>query len=203
MLRGAGWTTGNRHYLWSVWRVARWSRTVPRTVRGMATESPEHMAYRNSRAGKRMGAGALIRDQAGRVLIVEPTYKPIWEVPGGAVDADESPRQACEREVAEELGLRLTVGRLLCVEWQGPEPERTESLMFIYDGGVFDTQVIQLATDELVSYAFVEPADLDHHLVPRLSRRMKAAIMAAEEGRLVEMEYGDVVAAAPALLTHL
>lgn len=123
----------------------------------MNTESPEHVAYRNSRAGKRMGAGALIRDLAGRVLIVEPSYKPIWEVPGGAVVADESPRQACRREVAEELGLELTVGRLLCIEWQGPEPQRTESLMFIYDGGVFDKQVIRLAADELASYAFVAP----------------------------------------------
>ena len=93
-------------------------------------------SWRESRPKKRMGAGVLIRDGAGRVLLVGPTYKQSWEIPGGSVEADESPRVACAREVAEELGLRLNVGRLLCMEWQGPEPDRSESLMFIYDGGV-------------------------------------------------------------------
>ena len=34
---------------------------------------------------KRVGAGALITDARGRVLIVEPTCKSAWEVPGGVV----------------------------------------------------------------------------------------------------------------------
>src|SRR5690242_9638520 len=97
-------------------------------------DSAELIAHRNNRPGKRMGAGALIRDRQGRVLIVEPTYKDRWEVPGGAVEADESPRTACRRELLEELGLDLSLGRLLVMEWQGPEPERTESLMFVFDG---------------------------------------------------------------------
>ncbi len=75
-----------------------------------------------------MGAGALIRNVAGRVLAVEPTYKKTWELPGGSVEADESPRAACIREIEEELGLRMDVGRLLCLEWQGQSPtERSRS----------------------------------------------------------------------------
>ncbi|MFC7641019.1 NUDIX domain-containing protein [Streptosporangium lutulentum] len=42
-----------------------------------------------------MAAGALIRDAVGAVLLVDPTYKPQWEVPGGSVDAGESPLAAC------------------------------------------------------------------------------------------------------------
>lgn len=61
--------------------------------------------YVASLARKRMAAGALFRDVAGRVLLVEPTYKENWEVPGGAVEQDESPTAACRREVLEELGL--------------------------------------------------------------------------------------------------
>ena len=38
--------------------------------------------------------------------------------------------------ITEELGLELPVGRMLVMGWQGPEPGRTESLMFIYGGGV-------------------------------------------------------------------
>lgn len=156
-------------------------------------DSVDLIAYRNSRHGKRMGAGALIRDAQGRVLVVEPTYKDRWEVPGGSVEADESPRAACRREIEEELGLQLPIGRLLVIEWQGPEPERTESLMFLYDAGVLDTQIVALATDELRSYAFVASDDLDQYLVERLSRRMRAALRAVAENRLVEMESGIVV----------
>jgi hypothetical protein len=34
---------------------------------------------------KRMGAGLLLTDPSGRVLLVEPAYKDYWEIPGGAV----------------------------------------------------------------------------------------------------------------------
>jgi ADP-ribose pyrophosphatase YjhB (NUDIX family) len=156
----------------------------------VTADSAEHIAYRNSRPGKRMGAGALIRDGEGRVLLVEPTYKSTWELPGGAVEADESPREACRREVLEELGCDLAIGRLLCIEWQGPEPDRTESMMFVYDGGELGTETIQLPADELSSIAFVSGDDLDTFMVERLARRTRAALRAVDEGRLVELEHG-------------
>jgi 8-oxo-dGTP diphosphatase len=163
----------------------------------MTADSAERIAHRNSRPAKRMGAGALFRDRLGRVLLVEPTYKTTWELPGGAVEADESPRQACVREIAEELGLRLAVGRLLCIEWQGPEPDRTESMMFIYDGGILDARLIQLPAQELSSYAFLNADELDKVTTPRLARRVRAALQAVSEGRVVELEHGVHVEAHP------
>jgi 8-oxo-dGTP diphosphatase len=151
-------------------------------------------SWRESRPKKRMGAGVLIRDGAGRVLLVEPTYKQSWEIPGGSVEADESPRTACAREVAEELGLRLNVGRLLCLEWQGPEPDRSESLMFIYDGGVLaDPSMIRLPADELAAYRFVEPAELRALLVQRVARRVEAALQALVRDTVAELEHGVLV----------
>ena len=64
-------------------------------------------------------AGALFVDGDGQVLIVEPTYKPRWEIPGGAVERGETPRAACERELQTGLGLDLPVGRLLVVDVSG------------------------------------------------------------------------------------
>jgi 8-oxo-dGTP diphosphatase len=153
--------------------------------------------YRNSRPAKRMGAGAVLRDAAGRVLVVQPTYKPEWEIPGGSVELDESPRAACLRELAEELGLTPALGRMLCMEWQGPEPERTESLMFVYDGGVIKEEVIRLAPDELCGHQFVAESDLDVYLTPRLARRVRAALTGLREDRLVEMEHGLVAVGSP------
>ena len=138
-----------------------------------------------------MGAGAVIRDPAGRVLLVKPTYAPGWELPGGSTEADESPRESCRRELAEELGLDLQPGRLLVLEWQGPELDRTESLMLLYDGGVIDQ--LTLPQQELEACVFVAPADLDVHLVPRLARRLRAALVGLAGSRLVEMEDGRVL----------
>lgn len=149
--------------------------------------------HRNSRPGKRMGAGVLIRDTAGRVLLVEPTYKETWELPGGATEADESPAHCAAREAREELGLDIEVGRLLVVEWQGPEPDRAESLMWIYDGGVLDDVVIstlQLPPDELASYRFCSVEQIRDRMSLRLSRRTEAALAALHEGKLVELEWG-------------
>jgi 8-oxo-dGTP pyrophosphatase MutT (NUDIX family) len=60
-----------------------------------------------------MAVGALFRDEDGRVLLEDPTYKPTWDLPGGAVEKEESPYAACRREVAEELGLDRPPGRVL------------------------------------------------------------------------------------------
>jgi 8-oxo-dGTP pyrophosphatase MutT (NUDIX family) len=55
---------------------------------------------------KRAVATMLLTDLADRVLVVKPTYKPDWELPGGAVEDGESPEVAAAREVVEELGLQ-------------------------------------------------------------------------------------------------
>ena len=153
--------------------------------------TPEQTAHVASLPGKRVGSGALIRDPQGRVLLVEPTYKATWEIPGGNVERDEAPRAACVRELREELGLDLPVGRLLVVEWQGPEPDRTESVLHVYDGGTLPSlDAVRLPLDELASAAFVAEPDLDAVLATRLARRVRAALQALAEGVLVELEHG-------------
>lgn len=54
---------------------------------------------------KRVAAGVLFFDGDGRVMLVDPVYKDPWEIPGSAVERDESPRDGAAREVKEELGL--------------------------------------------------------------------------------------------------
>jgi len=58
----------------------------------------------------KVGVGALVRDAAGRLLLVRraiPPGKGLWALPAGYVDADEDPRQAAAREVREETGLEV------------------------------------------------------------------------------------------------
>ena len=70
-----------------------------------------------------VSAGALIFDQAGRLLILKPTYKTGWTIPGGIVEADgETPWDACRREVLEECGIEVSSGRLACTDYRPGRP---------------------------------------------------------------------------------
>ena len=69
-------------------------------------------------------AGAVVRDAAGRILLVRRGTEPgrgLWSVPGGRVEPGESTEQAAVREVGEEAGLRIVVEALAgTVERPGP-----------------------------------------------------------------------------------
>lgn len=69
---------------------------------------------------KRMGAGALFFNENNEMLVVKPTYKDHWSIPGGVVEENESPRIACIREVKEEIGLEIRELKFLCVDWTSP-----------------------------------------------------------------------------------
>jgi ADP-ribose pyrophosphatase YjhB (NUDIX family) len=68
-----------------------------------------------------VGAGALIRDPEGRVLLIHQTYQrpPLWLPPGGWVDRGETLREAASREVREELGVEIDVGQPLATRGGG------------------------------------------------------------------------------------
>lgn len=139
-------------------------------------------------------AGALFLDDEGRVLIVEPTYKRHWEIPGGAVERGESPREACARELKEELGIDLPVGRLLVVDWA--PLVREERVRFVFDGGVLtesQLETVELAPDELTSWAFLPPEELFVMMEPRLVRRVVSALDARSTGVTAYLEDGRPV----------
>ena len=147
---------------------------------------------------KRLAAGVLFTDYDGRVLLVQPSYKPTWELPGGVVEAGESPRAAARREVAEELGIDPAIGTLLIVDWVSPAPPRTDGLMLIYDGGTIDAaeaRSIRLAAGELNAYGFVDMEGAVGLVSERLERRIKAALRAKRVGRAIELEDGRPVIA--------
>lgn len=151
---------------------------------------------------KRAGGGALIRDADGRVLLVRPSYKPGWEIPGGVVELDESPRQCCAREVLEELGLAVRVGRLLVVDWLPALGPKTEGLLFVFDGGTFDDgqfASIRLQAEELLEWKLVDVDELADHLAPGMARRMAAAIAMAERGGTTYLEWGNPIDPPPDL----
>jgi NAD+ diphosphatase len=61
-------------------------------------------------------AFAFVRDERGRYLVLRRAHEPFagrWDLPGGFVEAGETPEQAVVRELAEETGLTVEVERIL------------------------------------------------------------------------------------------
>lgn len=70
-------------------------------------------------SNKLVGAAAVILDSEGRILLVKHNYgKFNWELPGGLSEKDESAEDTAKREVFEETGLEITVGRLSGVYYE-------------------------------------------------------------------------------------
>lgn len=140
---------------------------------------------------KYLSAAALIRHR-GRVLLVNPTYKPQWEIPGGIVEDGESPRTACLRELCEELGLDWPVGRLLGVDYRA-NPRFGEAIHFIFDGGETEEATlasIQLQDAELSEWRLVTREEVETLATPALAKRVLACLEAAEAGTTLYMEDG-------------
>lgn len=146
-------------------------------------ERVDRKTYQQGLPKKRISAGCLFFDEAGRLLIVNPTYKDGWEIPGGVVEAGESPLRACVREISEELGIECRPLGLLSVDYAGETAHRTESLNFIFHGGVLPAETIaciRLPHKELSEYRFMEPAEALALLKRRLRRRVARCLEVLE-----------------------
>ena len=87
---------------------------------------------------KRTIAQGVLRNPEGEVLLCELSYKKEWDLPGGVVDPGESPARCVEREIQEELGIEVEVGRLLAVNWLPPWRGWDDALLYLFDLGVHD-----------------------------------------------------------------
>ena len=60
--------------------------------------------------------GAVVTDEQGRLLMIKRGHEPgagLWSIPGGRIEPGETDAEALVREMLEETGLTVEVGRLL------------------------------------------------------------------------------------------
>ena len=140
-------------------------------------------------------AGAMIFDETGRLLILKPSYKAGWTVPGGQIEeTGESPWEGCRRETFEECGLEIERGRLACVDFLRTRPGRPGGVRFLFDCGPFRDEQLAAITidgDEIDEHRFAELAEATALLSGPVRRRVRAAAgrkrcVYLEEGRRVK-----------------
>ena len=141
-----------------------------------------------------MSSGALIFDQAGRLLILKPTYKSGWTIPGGIMEADgETPWDACRREVREECGLKVHEGRLACMDFRRPRSGRAGGIRFLFDCGQVGAKALSgivLQPEEISEYRLATLPNALELLRKPIRRRVQAA---TRRKRVVYLEDGAPV----------
>jgi ADP-ribose pyrophosphatase YjhB (NUDIX family) len=141
-------------------------------------------------------ASALFHDPDGRVLLVKPTYRDGWLLPGGGMEPVEYPWETTRREVKEELALELEgEPRLLAVDWTRPRPGGRPGLVaFVFDGGMLTEQQakerITLPPEELSAWDFVAPDDWPAYVSVGIARRLASCGVALIEERVLYLQDG-------------
>ncbi|WP_353962372.1 NUDIX hydrolase [Streptomyces sp. NBC_01443] len=129
-------------------------------------------------------AAAIVRDEQGRVLIVNPVYKERWNLPGGHLEEGELPTAAARREVREEIGLDLEIGDLLVIAWV----TRAEGshVFYVFDGPQLSPeqqQAITLQESEIGEIRFCRPEDISPSMIPPFALAIWREARAARENK--------------------
>ena len=130
----------------------------------------------------KVSVNALIETSDG-MLLVKPSYKKGWDLPGGIVESDESPVEGLMREIVEELGTSAKIGGLRCVDYIHSDWESRPVIMLIFSATISVNEVC-IDGQELIDWRIV-PRDIALNTV---SKNMKIRLSRIWSGTLI---YGE------------
>ena len=152
-----------------------------------------YQAYLDGLPKKRMGAGCLFFSAVGDLLLLKPTYRDDWLIPGGVTEGNESPRQACSREVKEEIGIECVPQRLLCVDYINAIGGYSEAIQFVLLGGTISPGDIVIAEDEISDFRFAKFKDAMVLLGKHAERRIFWSLESTKSERTAYLENHEPV----------
>ncbi len=135
---------------------------------------------------RRLAGLALIRDENGRVLLLDKMYRQgsdRFGLVGGLAEAGEPASVACQRHVTRETGLRVVPMGLLVVHHMPGKGEVPEGENNVFDCGTIpsDTELI-LPPEEFREHRWLHPDDLRGLVAPYTEWRINVALDAGEGG---------------------
>lgn len=143
-------------------------------------------------ATPRIAAGVVVL-RGESILMVRPTYKEYWDIPGGYVEPGESPKDACAREVQEEIGIAVDELLLAAVDW-APNDKEGDKLLFLFvspELNGIDAASLKFPDQELSEARYVSLAELNNFTIPRLAKRLAATVEALTSGEVpIYLEHG-------------
>ena len=105
-------------------------------------------------------------------------------------------QQACKREVREELGIDIPIGRLLRLNYRQESEDLSELLLFLFDGGVLNAEqiaTIELSPDELSNFHFLTLDEAKDKLIPSLYQLIESGLVQREHNQTQYTENSSTV----------
>jgi ADP-ribose pyrophosphatase YjhB (NUDIX family) len=144
-----------------------------------------------------VGAVGAVFNNTGQVLLAEHVFRPNynWGLPGGWIEPGEDPAEAVQRELEEELGLKVEIRRLLICQSQGDEPKgiTPRNLGLVYycrltnHKRTSDNLEAAPHAYEILSTEWVDPEKIERKLLPLYE---EAIALAREEFEREQKEAG-------------
>jgi NAD+ diphosphatase len=106
---------------------------------------------------------AIVEDDRGRVLLGRRAIEPergLWDTPGGYLEEHEHPLDGLRRELLEETGLTVEVGRFLGVwmDTYGTAPDATATLNLFWTARIVAGEAV--AADDVAELRWFAPDEL-------------------------------------------
>ena len=138
----------------------------------------------------RANVAAILRNQRGRILICERLgVGDAWQFPQGGIDEGETPEEALERELSEEVG--VVAADFAIVERRGPYRylygngrikrgyHGKEQLYFLCDYTGPDARInVQTKHPEFQAFRWIVPADFQLDWLPEMKREVYRTVFA-------------------------
>lgn len=128
-----------------------------------------------SLATKRSAVAILLLNTAQELLLVKPSYRNEWLTVGGVVEKMESPLQAAQRELFEEVGLKDLKLTLRATRFTRSIEDDTESYQFVFSAPALTPEQIKeinINGDEIIGFDFYPLTKAISLLPPRLAARI-------------------------------
>ncbi|WP_157875824.1 NUDIX hydrolase, partial [Streptacidiphilus griseoplanus] len=157
-------------------------RPAPTDKRNYYTQLPAPMT----------AATVVVTDTDGRILVLEPTCNDHLELPGGMVEAGESPAEGAARGLRGELGLRTPVGRVLAVDTSSGAGTTYGPALTCYvfaPDPLTPQQAAELVLDpaEIREGLWLTRTEAQKQLPQRLADRVDAALQARAAGTTIHL----------------
>ncbi|MBB5938795.1 NUDIX domain-containing protein [Streptomyces zagrosensis] len=139
---------------------------------------------------RRLGCVALLVDAQERILLVKPTYKPHWQLPGGAAHKGEEISQAVQREVLEETGIIRKFTHYVAADQVMASKTSAEGINFVAVADeltadeIVNLAVPAAASKEISDIRMVSRDDMGDLVIPGQERRIRAAFRTLQAGLL-------------------
>ncbi|MFB6807715.1 NUDIX domain-containing protein [Streptomyces sp. NPDC056387] len=154
-----------------------------------------------ARTAPLVAATGIVLDSGGRVLVVTPSYGADPKLPGAAVEGTETPEEALARELREELGLAVAVGRLLAVDTRRPGSLGRSVIAHVHLVGPLppaQTAALSFPDGEAAAARWLAPEEACAVLPDRVAPRLRAGLAALYAGSLAHLVDGVPQPGSPA-----